>query len=128
MYLLRDLLNIFKYPKLSFQYISHRVLRWTLCPLFLPLIFLANAYLAFFHPVYAVLFGFQLIFYILALAGWVLSNRRTSIGFLYAPYYFVFINYSLYLGFFRFLKGKQTVLWEKAAREKYQAEKAAAGQ
>jgi hypothetical protein len=41
------------------------------------------------------------------------------VPFLYAPYYFVFINVSLYLGFVRFLKGRQTVLWEKAARAKY---------
>lgn len=30
---LRALLNIFRYGVLSFQYISHRVLRWTLAPL-----------------------------------------------------------------------------------------------
>jgi len=43
---LRDLLNIFKYPVLAFQFISHRVLRWTLAPLALPLIFGLNIYLA----------------------------------------------------------------------------------
>ena len=30
--MLRDLLNLFKYGKLSFLYISHRVFRWVLCP------------------------------------------------------------------------------------------------
>jgi cellulose synthase/poly-beta-1,6-N-acetylglucosamine synthase-like glycosyltransferase len=35
---LRSLLNIFKYGTLSFQYISHRVLRWSLTPLSLILL------------------------------------------------------------------------------------------
>jgi cellulose synthase/poly-beta-1,6-N-acetylglucosamine synthase-like glycosyltransferase len=121
MYLLRSLLNIFKYPTLSFQYISHRVLRWTLCPLFLPLILICNVSLvaAGSSPVYTFLLAAQVLFYGLALAGWLLSLQNKKVSFLYAPYYFVFINVSLYLGFIRFLKGKQTVLWEKAARAKH---------
>jgi hypothetical protein len=62
----------------------------------------------------------------MALAGWLLSLQNKKISFLYAPYYFVFINVSLYLGFIRFLKGKQTVLWEKAARAKHTVPKTAA--
>jgi cellulose synthase/poly-beta-1,6-N-acetylglucosamine synthase-like glycosyltransferase len=31
--ILKDLFNVFKYPVLSFQFISHRILRWTLCPI-----------------------------------------------------------------------------------------------
>ncbi len=120
MYLLRDLLNVFKYPMLSFQYISHRVLRWTLCPLFLPVIFVCNLILAaHYHSLfYDATLGAQLLFYTMALAGWLLSLRNIKVGFLYAPYYFVFINVSLFLGFARFLKGNQTVLWEKATRAK----------
>src|SRR5690606_11550963 len=40
MVILKDLMNIFKYGVLSFQYISHRVLRWTICPALLPVIFI----------------------------------------------------------------------------------------
>jgi drug/metabolite transporter superfamily protein YnfA len=61
----------------------------------------------------------QLLFYALAIAGWLLSLKNKKVSFLYAPYYFVFINVSLYFGLIRFLKGRQTVLWEKAARAKY---------
>src|ERR1041385_3409595 len=39
---LSPLLNPFKYSVLSFQYISHRVLRWTLAPLSLPLLLISN--------------------------------------------------------------------------------------
>lgn len=120
MYILRDLLNIFKYGVLSFQYISHRVLRWTLCPLFLPVILLCNIILvaAGSSVIYTIILVTQLLFYGLAIAGWLLSGNK-KVRFLYAPYYFVFINVSLYFGFIRFLKKGQTVLWEKAARAKY---------
>jgi hypothetical protein len=70
-------------------------------------------------PVYTFLLAAQVLFYGLAFAGWLLSLQNKKVSFLYAPYYFVFINVSLYLGFIRFLKGKQTVLWEKAARAKH---------
>ena len=36
---LRSLLNIFRYGMLSFQYVSHRVLRWSLTPILLFLLF-----------------------------------------------------------------------------------------
>jgi cellulose synthase/poly-beta-1,6-N-acetylglucosamine synthase-like glycosyltransferase len=121
MYILKELFNVFKYPKLSFQYISHRVLRWTLCPLFLPVILICNILLSLhYHSLfYDAILTAQAVFYLCAFAGWVLYMKGIKISFLYAPYYFLFINFSLYLGFVRFLKGKQTVLWEKANREQY---------
>ncbi len=124
MYLLSDLLNIFKYPKLSFQYISRRVLRWSLCPLFLPIIFLCNLVLVANgeSELYRWILVAQVLFYSFALLGWLLFRAGKRISFLYAAYYFVFINFSLYQGFFRFLKGRQTVLWEKASRGKYIAQ------
>ena len=49
---LRSLLNIFKYGTLSFQYISHRVLRWTLAPLSLLLMLTASLVLAFHEGIF----------------------------------------------------------------------------
>jgi biofilm PGA synthesis N-glycosyltransferase PgaC len=121
MVMLRSLLNVFKYPLLSFQYISHRVLRWTLCPLFLPIVLILNIYLVYAKggPVYIFLLAAQIVFYTAALIGWILSVNNIKAKILYAPYYLVFQNVSLYLGFARYLRGNQTVLWDKAAREKY---------
>ncbi len=123
MALLTPLLNVFRYPKLSFQYISHRVLRWTLCPLFLPLILISNIVLVADNgsAFYSIILAAQVLFYSFALLGWLLFLNGIRISFLYAAYYFLFINFSLYLGFVRFLKGRQTVLWEKASRQKYGA-------
>jgi len=118
---LRSLLNIFKYGTLSFQYISHRVLRWTLTPLCLVLLIPVSFMLAYHEGVldfglYSVLFWLQLLFYGAALLGWFLENRSTSIKALFVPYYFFIMNLSVVLGFFRYLKKSQSVNWERAKR------------
>ncbi len=119
---LTPLLNIFKYGILSFQYISHRVLRWTVAPLSLPLIFIFNLLLAWnygfynFSNVYTLLFYGEVLFYFMALTGWYLENRKISVKILFIPYYFFIMNYAVFMGIRRYLKGKQTVNWERAKR------------
>lgn len=122
MLMLKGLLNFFKHPILTFQYVSHRVLRWTLCPLLLPVLFISNLLLLNTPPanVYQLFFAAQLAFYGAALAGWLFSLKGIKVKILYFPYYFFFINLSLYLGFIRFIKGNQSVLWDKAVRKKMQ--------
>jgi cellulose synthase/poly-beta-1,6-N-acetylglucosamine synthase-like glycosyltransferase len=117
--LLKDLLNIFRYGRLSLLYISHRVFRWICCPILLPIIFITNAFLFFINAgaLYKGLFLLQCVFYALAILGWIFALRNLKIKILYVPYYFVFMNAALYAGFFRFLGNKQTVLWEKANRK-----------
>lgn len=120
MYMLRSLLNIFKYGTLSFQYISHRVLRWSVTPVCLLLLFPLNLVLVLqgAGPVYLLVFILQVGFYLLGLSGWFFANRNIKVKALYIPYYFLFMNISVIWGFKRFLKGQQSVLWEKAARGK----------
>jgi cellulose synthase/poly-beta-1,6-N-acetylglucosamine synthase-like glycosyltransferase len=118
---LRSLLNIFKYGTLSFQYISHRVLRWTLTPACLLVLIPLGLTLAFNEGIlnfglYAVLCWLQLLFYVAALTGWFLENRSTRIKALFVPYYFFIMNLSVVLGFFRYMKKSQSVNWERAKR------------
>jgi biofilm PGA synthesis N-glycosyltransferase PgaC len=114
---LKALLNPFRYGVLSFQYISHRVLRWTLAPLFLPIIFFSNFWLAMQgSPIYTFILIAQTGFYLLALLGYFLSDKKISVKGFFIPYYFLVMNLSVYAGFFRYLKGKQSVIWEKAER------------
>ena len=63
--LLRRLLNPFRYPLVAFQFISHRVLRWTLCPVCLVSLLLANAWMVVqgAGTVYLLFFIGQLAFY-----------------------------------------------------------------
>lgn len=118
---LRSLLNIFKYGTLSFQYISHRVLRWSLTPLCLILLIPVLTVLAVNEGIldfgfYSVLFWLQLLFYAAALLGWFLENRETRVKILFIPYYFFIMNLSVVLGFFRYIKNSQSVNWERAKR------------
>ena len=118
---LRSLLNIFRYGTLSFQYISHRVLRWTLAPLSLLFMLFAGLILAmnegiFALGLYSILFWLQLLFYISALVGWYLENRAIRVKLLFVPYYFFIMNLSVFLGFRRYIKKAQSVNWERAKR------------
>jgi cellulose synthase/poly-beta-1,6-N-acetylglucosamine synthase-like glycosyltransferase len=113
---LYPLLNIFKYGILSFQYISHRVLRWTVTPVSLLLILLINVILAPYSNLYLILLGLQLLFYISALLGWFLENRKMKVKLLFVPYYFFIMNYAVFMGFGRYIKKSQSVNWERAKR------------
>lgn len=111
------LLNPFRYGILSFQYISHRVLRWTLAPLFLPIIFIANVWLALYGiPFYQLTLVLQVFFYGLAFLGYLLRDKKIGIKGFFVPYYFAVMNLSVYFGLNRYLRGKQSVVWEKAKR------------
>lgn len=113
-----DLMNIFRFPKLGFLYLSHRVFRWTLCPLLLPLILVLNCWLVLKSAgeMYVILLAVQVLFYGLAGLGAILAARKIVFKPAHLAYYFLFINISLYLGFFRFVRGNQSVLWEKIKR------------
>lgn len=117
--MLRELLNIFKYGKLSFQFISHRVLRWLVCPVLLPVIFVSNILVFYYtsETLYLAFLVAQVTFYIAALAGYLFATKNIKVKSLYVPYYFVFMNFALYLGFKKFLSKQQSVLWDKAARK-----------
>lgn len=114
---LRYLLNPFRYGILTFQYFSHRVLRWTLAPLFLPLILVANIMLAITGiPFFKFVLFLQLVFYFMAIVGYLLRDRKIPIPGFFVPYYFSVMNLAVYAGFWRFIHGKQSVVWEKAKR------------
>ncbi len=118
MQILKSLFNVFRYPLLSFQFISHRILRWTLCPVCLVICLITNSLLVYYDAgrLYEVVFLFQIVFYTLAFTGWLLASRNLQLKVLYVPYYFLFMNLSVFMGFYRFVRKRQTAVWEKAAR------------
>jgi cellulose synthase/poly-beta-1,6-N-acetylglucosamine synthase-like glycosyltransferase len=117
--MLADLLNIFRYPKITWQYVSHRVLRWTLAPLGLPLALISNIILVANNggPLYIFLLVAQVLFYLSAYIGYQLANRQIKIKYFYIPFYFLFMNVAVYQGFARFLKKKQSAIWERSERQ-----------
>jgi biofilm PGA synthesis N-glycosyltransferase PgaC len=115
---LGNLLNPFSHPRLFFQYLSRRVFRWMICPLALVICLVCNSWL-FFNTdllLYEVLFYAQCFFYALAAAGALLIKKEVKLGVLSIPYYFLFMNVCVVLGFFRFISGGQPVSWERAKR------------
>ncbi len=115
---LLPLLNIFQFGRLSFQYISHRVLRWTLAPLCLPIALISNVYLAYCtnSSLIKFLLLLQIGFYVQALLGYGMQDRKISIKGFFVPLYFCIMNYAVYAGFMRYIRKKQSVNWEKAKR------------
>ena len=114
---LMHLLNPFRYGKLSFQYLSHRVMRWIFAPLALPVLFFSNIYLSLTgNHLYILLMAGQLSFYLLAFVGYLLRKRKITFNVLFAPYYFCLMNYGMYAGGLRYFSGRQNPVWEKSKR------------
>ena len=115
---LRSLLNPFGHFTLSFQYISHRVLRWTITPFLMILSLILNALIVWKggDVVYTFLLACQILFYGLALLGWLLEKQHVRIKALFIPYYFCMMNYAVIAGMKRYFSGKQGAAWEKAKR------------
>lgn len=92
-------------------------MRWTLAPLFLPLILVSSVYLAIQgFCFYQMMLVAQVGFYLLAALGYALRDRKIGIKGFFVPYYFVVMNLSVYAGLVRLLRGRQSVVWEKAKR------------
>lgn len=118
---LGDLLLPIKLPVLSFQYVSHRVLRWTIVPFLMILALVLNIVIVANDPqagiIYQLLLLAQVAFYVAALLGWLLETRKMKVKLLFIPYYFCMMNYAVIRGEFRYLAGNQSAVWEKAKRK-----------
>jgi biofilm PGA synthesis N-glycosyltransferase PgaC len=116
---LKKAANPFCFPVLTFQYISHRVLRWTITPFLLILVFFLNGRIAYQDgpAVYKVLFAAQLVFYMLSLAGWFFESRNVRIKAFFIPYYFCVMNYAVIAGIVRYFRKNQSAAWEKSKRK-----------
>lgn len=116
---LKKAANPFHNPLFTFQYVSHRVLRWTITPFLLILAFVLNGIIAVQtnELFYQVLFGLQVLFYVLSLIGLYFENRNIRIKALFIPYYFCVMNYAVIAGIIRYYKKNQSAAWEKSKRK-----------
>lgn len=118
---LRPLLNPFRYGVFSFQYVSHRVLRWSLTPILLFLLLPLNTILLFKTDsalLYAIIWLMQALFYLMGSWGYYLSMKHIKNKILFIPYYFLFMNVNVIRGFnyLRKRRGSTSGAWEKARR------------
>ena len=117
---LLPLLNPFKYGIFTFQYISHRVLRWTVTPILLFLLLPINVALLFHQSHHLFFLSFlilQIIFYFAGLWGYLLAKKKIKNKYLFIPYYFLFMNLNVLKGF-AYLARKEVNngIWEKSKR------------
>ncbi|RNI26312.1 glycosyltransferase family 2 protein [Rufibacter latericius] len=111
------LLNPFRQPIVTFLYVSHRVLRWSLAPLMLALLIPVSFSLAWKGGLFnQLLFTAQVLFYFLAWLGWKAELKGKKIKPLVLPLYFSMMNLAVFLGFIRFFRKAQPAAWEKADR------------
>src|ERR1700761_3356145 len=118
---LKKAANPFRNPVFTFQYISHRVLRWTITPFLLILVFILNPIIAFgsdtASSVYKVIFVLQVIFYTLSLVGLYFERKNIRLKILFVPYYFCIMNYAILAGLLKYYNKNQSSAWEKSKRK-----------
>ena len=115
---LRSMLNPLHQPLVTFQYVSHRVLRWSITPFAMVLLLLANIALVTMGAgtFYTVMLILQTIFYLMALAGWLQNRFGYKNKLLYTAYYFVFMNFNVFRGMAYLKSHGKSGAWEKAKR------------
>lgn len=115
---LRSLMNPFIYPKTSFLFISHRVLRWSITPFALMALIPLNVALVMMKggTIYTLIWILQILFYLAAFTGYALAARGKKNKLLYVPYYFLFMNVNVFRGIKYLQSHKNSGAWEKAKR------------
>lgn len=122
-----ELLNPLKTGFFAFQYFFHKVLRWTIVPFAIPLIYIINGILMYLsnplvnkslvNEFLLYFFALQTCFFFLAINGWLLRNIKIKLNLLFIPYYILVMNFAIISGYIRYLTSSQSVNWEKAARQ-----------
>ena len=113
---LGEYLSSSKSTLLYFQYFSHRVLRWTITPFLLLILFAVNWPLAMHSHFYKNIFMCHIMFYVCASVGFLMQQKNLKIKAFFIPYYFFIMNYAVVIGLVKFLNGSQSAIWEKNKR------------
>lgn len=115
---LGHLMNPFKYGVLAFQFAVHRASRWTVAPMALVTLLLANIGLALTEGgFYTAILAAQGLFYALSYWGWKVQGKPAPFPGFFFPSYFTMMHLAGLAGGMRFFRGKQQVTWEKARRD-----------
>lgn len=114
----KDLFSFWLYPKLSFLFISHRVLRWTVIPILIIILLSLNIFLIANTDTtfYWFMLFVQIIFYCLSIVGMLSNQLCNRYKLISIPFYFVFMNYCQLVGIVKYFKGQHNSIWEKSKR------------
>ena len=115
---LRGMTNPFRHFVVAFQFVSHRVLRWSITPVALLALIPLNIALVIMNAglPYTIILILQLLFYLAALCGWILDRQGRKNKPLYVPYYFLFMNVNVLRGMHYLYTHQGGGTWEKAKR------------
>ena len=115
---LRQMMNPFRRPVVAFQFVSHRVLRWSITPIALLALIPLNVALVMMKAgtIYTVIWILQVLFYLAVLASWMLEKQGRKNKLLYVPYYFLFMNLNVFRGMKYLSTHSTSGAWEKAKR------------
>jgi cellulose synthase/poly-beta-1,6-N-acetylglucosamine synthase-like glycosyltransferase len=94
---------------------SHRLLRWIGWLLALVAL-LGNMLLLDAHPVYSILFGLQVTFFVMAAAGALGERLSLRPRILALPYYFCVVSYAGFIGLVEALRGRAHTVWATGGR------------
>ncbi|NNE66277.1 MAG: glycosyltransferase family 2 protein [Pyrinomonadaceae bacterium] len=112
----RSMMNPFKSGFYAVQLFSHKLLRY-MVPVFLFSLFVSSVFLSLLNPVFAAVLAGQVLFYGLALIGWILEKS----GFGGSPFsvflYFVIANFASVVGFYKFMTGETYASWEPIRKD-----------
>ena len=109
-----EFLNIFKYKLFSYQYFCHKLLRWSI-PFFLFFAIILNVFLIFSSNYYLGLFLIQILFYVIGIFQ-IRNIINITGGIFKVPQYFLTVNYSIFIAWFKYFKGERIVLWQPSKR------------
>jgi len=107
----RDVLNPFRKGFYAVQLLSHKVMRY-LVPLFLIVVFVTSALLAWQSLFFAAVFVAQVMFYVAAGASALMVRVGINSRLLALPQYFVITNVACLLALIKLMRGERYVRWE----------------
>jgi cellulose synthase/poly-beta-1,6-N-acetylglucosamine synthase-like glycosyltransferase len=107
--------NCFRYGLFSWQYLSHKLLKW-LVPFFLIVAFATNAALAFDHTIFRVILVIHCLFYCLAAVP-IVNVMRNYPFIIKIPHFFISVNAAIAIAWMKFIRGERIIIWQPSDRK-----------
>ncbi len=100
---------------LAYAFLSHKLTRWIL-PWLLLLLLVLSLFLAGGNSLIFIFLVIQMLFYLFAFMGFMMSLINVRVAAFSLPYFFVVSNVAVAAGLVRFLRKKHSVIWESTKR------------
>lgn len=115
---LKKAINPLNNPLFTFEYVSHRVLRWTISPVLLLMLLPLNIIAVVVAPslLLWVVLVMQIMFDLMAYVGYLLDRGGIRQTLFYIPFYFWFMNINVLHGYTYLRRKRGSGAWERARR------------